>query len=97
MLLEQSNFHLFLFINRQNPVVFDKSIWLHYQSTTIVKKKLVDGFINFFKVVLRKIYSKMSCWSRELGVPQRALLLLDNAPSHPDVEMLSSDDGQISC
>ena len=33
----------------------------------------------------------------EKGLAKRAILLLDNAPSHPDVESLSSSDGEISC
>ena len=31
------------------------------------------------------------------GLAQKALLLLDNAPSHPDVDCLTSDNGEISC
>ena len=34
---------------------------------------------------------------REQGLAERAILLLDNAPSHPDVESLQSDDGEIYC
>ena len=33
----------------------------------------------------------------ERGLTKRAILLLDNAPSHPDVESLCSSDGEISC
>ena len=33
----------------------------------------------------------------ERGFPKRAILVLDNAPCHPDVESLFSDDGEISC
>ncbi len=33
----------------------------------------------------------------EKGLPKKAILLLDNAPSHPDVESLCSSDGEISC
>ena len=33
----------------------------------------------------------------EKGITKRAILLLDNAPSHPDIEHLSSTDGEISC
>ena len=31
---------------------------------------------------------------REKGLAQKALLILDNAPFHPEVECLSSDDGK---
>ena len=31
------------------------------------------------------------------GLTKRAILLLDNAPSHPNVESLCSSDGEISC
>ena len=31
------------------------------------------------------------------GLAERAILLLDNAPSHPDVDSLRSDAGEISC
>ena len=34
-------------------------------------------------------------WPTELA--QKALPLLDNAPSHPDIDCLISDDGEISC
>ena len=33
----------------------------------------------------------------ERGLTKRAILLLDNAPSHPDVESLCSSDGEIFC
>ena len=33
----------------------------------------------------------------EKGFPQKAILLLDKAPSHPDVNDLTSEDGQITC
>ena len=33
----------------------------------------------------------------EKGLPLKAVLLLDNAPSHPDIDCLSSDDGEIFC
>lgn len=35
--------------------------------------------------------------SREKGLPERALLVLDNAPAHPDIECLTSTDGLITC
>ena len=60
------------------------------------KNSWMDSSI-FKKWFFEKFIPKCRVGLRELGVPQRALLLLDNAPSHPDVEMLSSDDGQISC
>ena len=60
------------------------------------KNSWMDSSI-FNKWFFEKFIPKCRVGLRELGVPQRALLLLDNAPSHPDVEMLSSDDGQISC
>ena len=34
---------------------------------------------------------------KDQGLAERAILLLDNAPSHPDVDSLRSDDGEISC
>ena len=34
---------------------------------------------------------------KEKGLAQKALLILDNAPFHPEVECLSSDDGEITC
>ena len=34
---------------------------------------------------------------KDQGLLERAILLLDNAPSHPDVDLLQSDDGEISC
>lgn len=34
---------------------------------------------------------------KEKGLAEKAILLLDNAPSHPDVDMLQSDDGKICC
>ena len=33
----------------------------------------------------------------EKGLPKRAILLLDNAPSHPNIKSLCSSDGEISC
>lgn len=32
---------------------------------------------------------------KSIGLPERAVLLLDNAPSHPNENVLKSDDGQI--
>ena len=34
---------------------------------------------------------------KEQGLPPKAILLLDNAPSHPDVECLCSSDGDVTC
>ena len=34
---------------------------------------------------------------KDKGLAEKAILLLDNAPPHPDVELLKSDDGEISC
>lgn len=31
------------------------------------------------------------------GLAKQAILLLDNAPSHPDIDTISSEDGEISC
>ena len=40
---------------------------------------------------------KVSAYLRSKGLPPKALLLLDNAPSHPDSSLLQSSDGSIKC
>ena len=39
----------------------------------------------------------MSAWFERIASLKKAILLLDNALSHPDIASLSSDDGQITC
>ena len=34
---------------------------------------------------------------KDRGLPDSAVLLVDNAPSHPDVDLLQSDEGKIFC
>ena len=34
---------------------------------------------------------------KDRGLPESAILLVDNTPSHPDVNAHQSDDGKISC
>ena len=34
---------------------------------------------------------------KDRGLPDSAVLLLDNAPSHPDVDLLQSDEGKMFC
>ena len=40
---------------------------------------------------------KVKIYLREKGLPPKALLLLDNAPSHPSCSSLQSPDGSIKC
>lgn len=43
----------------------------------------------------KKFCPQVREFMKSKGLPQKAVLLLDNAPSHPDESFLKSDDGQI--
>ena len=51
----------------------------------------------FKKWFFEKFVPKCRLGLKELDLPQKAILVLDNAPSHPDIATLTSDDGQITC
>ena len=51
-------------------------------------------FNDWFK---KKFVPRCRIALKDNGLAERATLLLDNAPSHPDVDSLQSDDGEISC
>ncbi len=59
------------------------SSWMDF---TIFKKWFHEKFVTLCRKALR-----------EKGLAEKALLVLDNAPSHPDVQSISSDDGEITC
>ena len=54
--------------------------------STIFRQWFYEKFVPFCHKALR-----------DKRVPQKAILLMDNAPSNPDVENLSSEDGLITC
>lgn len=60
------------------------------------KNSWMDSAI-FKKWFFDKFIPKCRKGLADLGLPQRALLILDNAPSHPDIESLTSEDKEISC
>ncbi len=84
-----------VFIHKStNPRCFKnldkKDLPLHYYAqksswmdSTIFKKWFHEKFVPLCRKALR-----------EKGL---AFLVLDNAPSHPDVQSISSEDGQIKC
>ena len=60
-----------------------KNAWM---DSTIFKKWFHEKFVPLYRKTLK-----------EKGLAPKAVLVLDNAPFHPDTESLSSDDGEISC
>lgn len=60
------------------------------QSNKSMDEPVVDWFRNDFVPVVQ-------AHLKSLGLPPKAILFLDNAPSHPEEETLKSDDGNIVC
>ena len=60
-----------------------KSLWM---DSTIFTKWFHQQFVPECRKALN-----------EKGIAPKALLVLDNAPSHPDISSISSDDGKITC
>eukprot|EP00117_Sycon_ciliatum_P011952 scpid40580/ scgid13208/ Tigger transposable element-derived protein 2 len=56
----------------------------------------MDGAL-FTKWFHDRFVPTVSSELRKLGLPAEAVLLLDNAPSHPDTTALCSSDGKITC
>ena len=87
-----------VFIHKsKNPRCFkhiDKnSLPVHYYAQ---KNSWMDSsiFSEWFK---EKFVPQCSKALKDRGLPESAILLVDNAPSHPNVNVLQSDDGEISC
>jgi hypothetical protein len=49
----------------------------------------------FFRTCSVSILFKVWVFLKEKGLPQKAVLLLDNAPSHPSENILTSDNSLI--
>lgn len=77
----------------QNPRCFkNKSIPVDYDSSKTAWMTC-SIFKRWFE---KKFIPQVRCFLKQKGLPQKALLLLDNAPSHPPEDELISDDGQIT-
>lgn len=75
-----------------NPRCF-KNFSLPVQYTSTKNAWMTSGvFENWFH---HSFVPQVRRFLKQKGLPQKALLLLDNAPSHPPAENLVSDDGKI--
>ena len=87
------------FINKSTkPRVFKdmdmSSSLVHYYSLYSQKKSWMDCSI-FNEWFHHPFVLSVRMFCSENGLEKKALLLLDNAPSHPSTETLQSDDGKI--
>ena len=70
-----------------------ESLPVHYYSQ---KNAWMDTAL-FTKWFHDRFVPNVSSELQKLGLPCEAILLLDNAPSHPDASNISSSDGKITC
>lgn len=77
----------------KNPRAFKnvKNLPVHYYNQ---KAAWMDRVI-FKKWFFEKFIPQVKIYLQENNLPPKAVLLLDNAPAHPDAEQLKSEDGNI--
>ena len=86
------------------PLVFIHTPSSHVASRILTRvifllctEEFLDVCNHLYQMVSRHFVPKCRKDSEELGLPPAALLALDNAPSHLDINSVASNDGLISC